>query len=217
MNVVDVRRRLILVGCVAFAYWTAFAPSRWLLGASLAALHNPPYRGFAGKFIPHLLLYSTLTAVVSAILWTVLYRKGLMPALRLRWTRLTIPLGVVGGVVGLAAALIVVAASSPPHTIHWLGVDPWSIAGNIFSNFYEEFIFRGFALVALTAALGFWPAAIISSAMWAFEHNQYPLALQLTIVAVGVLWCWIARRANTLLAPYLSHMLLDIIGDALIP
>jgi hypothetical protein len=34
-------------------------------------------------------------------------------------------------------------------TVCELAPVPWKIAGNVFSNFYEEFVYRGFMLVAL--------------------------------------------------------------------
>jgi hypothetical protein len=60
------------------------------------------------------------------------------------------------------------------------------------------------------------PAAIISSAMWGYTHNQYPLSLQALIMAVGVYFSWLMRKAQSLWTPYASHMVLDIVGDSLI-
>jgi len=118
--------------------------------------------------------------------------------------------------------LVVMESPDRPHagwvsrTVHWIDPVPWKIAGNIFSNFYEEFIFRGFMLTALAAAIGFWPAAIVSSAMWGFTHNQYPLSLQALIAAIGIYWSYLTRRARSLWTPYSAHMVLDIVGDSLI-
>ena len=105
---------------------------------------------------------------------------------------------------------------SRDRTARWIDPVPWKIAGNVFSNFYEEFVYRGFMLAALAAAIGFWPAAIISSAMWGYTHSQYPLSLQALIMAVGVYFSWLMRKAQSLWTPYASHMVLDIVGDSLI-
>jgi membrane protease YdiL (CAAX protease family) len=81
------------------------------------------------------------------------------------------------------------------------------------SNFFEEYAYRGFILVALTAALGFWPAAILSSLAFAASHTQYPLSLQAMIVVVAFLWAWAGKQAGGLLAPYTAHMTLDWLID----
>ena len=61
-----------------------------------------------------------------------------------------------------------------------------------------------------------WPAAIVSSVLWGYTHNQYPLSLQALIAAMGIYFCWLTRRTQSLWTPYASHMVLDIVGDSLI-
>ncbi len=210
------RRALILLSVLA-AYASTFAPERFVLERGLELLGNPPYEGWRGLFLPHLLLYSTLPAVVCAILWYLSYRGRLLPGIPSAHTGKAFLWGAGAGAASLLAILVVVASTMPRGTIHWIGLDPLKIFANVFSNFYEEFIFRGFLLTALTALISFWPAAIISSILWAAEHTQYPWALRLAIAAVGVLWCWIIKRTRSFLAAYEAHMLVDIFGDALIP
>ena len=144
-------------------------------------------------------------------------RARILPAPRLGWpTARQLGAGVVGGILALIATVVFVYVLFPPNTVHWIDPVPWKIAGNVFSNFYEEFVYRGFMLVALGAAIGFWPAAIITSAMWGYTHNQYPLSLQALIMAVGVYFSWLMRKAQSLWTPYAAHMVLDIVGDSLI-
>jgi membrane protease YdiL (CAAX protease family) len=83
-------------------------------------------------------------------------------------------------------------------------------------NFYEEYVYRGFILAALAAALGFWPAAILSSIMFGATHTQYPLVLQGMIAALAVIWAWAGQRGGGLVAPYTAHMALDWILDPVI-
>lgn len=201
---------------VLVAYGSNFWPGRLVLSAGMDALGNPSYAGFVGVVLPHLLLYSTLMAALSAALWTLLARSGLLPWPELGNFRQAIVPGVLGGVLALVLTLCVVLATFPAGTIHWIAPDPWKVGGNVFSNFFEEFVFRGFVLVALRRVIGFWPAALLSSAMWAFTHTQYPLTLQLCILATGVGFCWLARRARSLWAPYVAHEVLDVLGDSLI-
>ena len=209
--------RALLIISAAAVYAVNFWPSRQVTNAGLIALGRPEYVGFKGMFLPHLLLYSTLTACVAALLWFTFVRAHILPAPRLGPpTARQLGAGVVGGIVALIATVVFVYVLFPPNTVHWIDPVPWKIAGNVFSNFYEEFVYRGFMLVALGAAIGFWPAAIITSAMWGYTHNQYPLSLQALIMAVGVYFSWLMRKAQSLWTPYASHMVLDIVGDSLI-
>jgi membrane protease YdiL (CAAX protease family) len=208
-------KALILLAVVV-AYGSNFWPGRMVLAGGLKALGNPQYHGPVGIFLPHLLLYSTLMAAVSAVLWWTLVRARLLRPPQFGNVKASAVLGLIGGLAALALSLIVIRLALPAGTIHWIAPDPWKIAGNVFSNFYEEFVFRGFVLLALRRLVGFWPAAVVSSAMWAFTHVQFPLTIQLTILVVGVGFCWIAQRARSLLAPYFAHEVLDLLGDSLI-
>jgi len=60
------------------------------------------------------------------------------------------------------------------------------------------------------------PAAVVTSALWAATHTQYPLSLQVTIFAVGVLLAWVAQSARTLWAPWGAHMIMDVVLDSLV-
>lgn len=209
--------RALLFACVVAVYSVRFWPSPILNHAVMGWLGNPEYAGFKGMFLPHLLLYSTLTAICAAMVWLVLVRRCILPSPLLgRVSRRQVLLGVLGGLVPLAATLLLVYLAFPPGSLQWIGPVGWKIAGNVFSNFYEEFIYRGFFLVALTAAIGLWPAAVLSSGMWAFTHTQYPLSLQALIAATGILWCWLSRKVRSLWTPYISHMVLDVVADSLI-
>jgi membrane protease YdiL (CAAX protease family) len=208
-------RRAIVLICVALAYGSTWWPEHWVLAQGMAWLGEPAYSGFVGKFLPHALLYSTLPAAVCAVLWTILpYAKFLPPIPLTRGDNL-VGYGVLGALVAIAAT-IALALTSGMGTLRWIGIDPWGVAGNAFSNFYEEFIFRGFILAGLTVVMGFWPAAVIASGLWAAQHTQFPLSLQALIGATGIFWCWIRVRARTLWAPYLSHEIMDTVLDAAI-
>jgi membrane protease YdiL (CAAX protease family) len=208
--------RTIVLACVLVAYASSLWPEHWILSHGLAWLGYPPYAGFRGKFLPHALLYSTLTAVISAILWLILSWRKLLPPIALGRGKRVLPYGMLGAIIAMTAIVVLVLVTPALGKLHWIGIDPWGMAGNLFSNFYEEFIFRGFILAGLTAVIGFWPAAIVSSALWAAQHTQYPLSFQATICGIGIVWCWIRDRARTLWAPYLSHEIMDTVLDAVI-
>jgi membrane protease YdiL (CAAX protease family) len=181
----------------------------------LRAFGNPPYQG-VWLLIPHLFLYTTLQALVCFVLWSLLARAGWMPPLRpsLRWR--TFAWGVLAGLVSVAITVAFFFATGQAGAFHAPRVDAWNAAANIFSNFYEEYVYRGFILAALTAALGFWPAALLSSIAFGATHQQYPLSLQALIAAVAILWAWVGKRGGGLLAPYTAHMILDWIMDPII-
>ncbi len=208
-------QRAVVLGCVALAYGSAWWPEHWLLAQGMAWLGEPAYAGFTGKFLPHVLLYSTLPAAVCAGLWLLLSNAKILPSIPLSRGHNLAGYGVLGAVAAIAATIALMLTTGM-GTLRWIGIDPWGVAGNVFSNFYEEFIFRGFVLTGLTAVVGFWPAAVVSSGLWAAQHTQYPPSLRVLIGATGILWCWVRIRARTLWAPYLSHEIMDTALDALI-
>jgi membrane protease YdiL (CAAX protease family) len=210
----SIRARLTILAALAFCYWTSFQPSAWVLRHGLHAFGDPAYRG-TGILIPHLLLYSTLTAACCAVAWWLLARARMLPPPQLAVTPAALAWGVGGGVASVAISLVVLPLLHFGH-IHWIGVDGWNVAGNLFSNFFEEFIFRGLLLVGLTAVIGFWPAALLSSTAFGLEHSQYPVMLRAYVGLIGVFWCWIARRSRSLWAAWLAHMIADLVVDALV-
>lgn len=204
-------RKLLLLICAAAAYAVGFQPTWMLRDSVLAAFGSPAYQD-VWILIPHLFLYSTLSALVCLALWLALIRAKWLPPMPFAFSRGVIIWGLVAGV-ATALASFAYFAIQMPDAIHAARFNPWIAGANIFSNFYEEFIFRGFLLAALTAVFGFWPAAAVSSIAFAAVHTQYPLDLQALIAAFALLWCWIVRRAKSVWSAYVAHMALDCIVD----
>lgn len=193
--------------------FSAFQPADWVRVAAQTAAGPHPYEG-VWIFIPHLLFYSTFTAAVAAACWLALVRAGAMQAPPFALSRSVAVWALAGGAISVLACLAFLPLAGLGK-LTWVGFDGWKIAGNVFSNFYEEFIFRGFLLAALTALLGFWPAAVVSSLVFAFTHGQYPLSLQLFIAATSVFWCWLVRHTRSLWSAYGAHMIVDVVIDAI--
>ncbi len=210
------RWRLPIVLASLAILWAARFPETAIRVATLRALGSPRYEGFVGLFLPHMLLYSTTSAACAFILWIVLARLGVVPAPRFPVNRAVLSHGLVVGLLASALTAVVVFLMAGAGAFHWVGLNGWKIAGNLFSNFFEELIFRGFVLTALGAVIGFWPAALASSIWWAATHVQYPLPLRACIAAVGLLFCWELRRTKSVIAPYISHQTLDVILDSVI-
>jgi membrane protease YdiL (CAAX protease family) len=212
----DWRSRSALVAAAAAVYLIGLWPTWWLRDSVLRAAGHPAYAGL-WKFLPHLLLYSTLAAIAAAVAWIVFARAGVLEPPQLgkgHGALVTSLIGALGAILLVLGALV---ATGQTSAIGWKAPDPWLIAGNVGSNFFEEFIFRGFILTALATAIRFWPAAVVSSVLWAALHTQFPMTLRIVVFAVGVLFAWITRKAQTLWSPWGAHMVMDIVLDSLIP
>ncbi len=206
-------QRGVLIAAAAAAYGIGLWPSWWLRDLVRSAFGNPAYEDI-WILIPHLFLYTTLPALFCFVAWSILARLQWMPALRLSPHLTTIGWGLGAGLASVAIILAFFFATGQAGAFHTPRIDPWIAAANVFSNFYEEYVFRGFILAALAAALGFWPAAIISSVAFAATHTQYPLSFQAMIAAIALLWAWVGKRG--LLAPYAAHMTLDWLLDPIL-
>jgi membrane protease YdiL (CAAX protease family) len=205
-------RQIVILLCALLGFATLFQPSDILREYVLTQAGNPPYIG-VWILIPHLFLYSTLAALACGLLWLALAMLGLLPPIELGINAAVVGWGVLGAIVALAITFGYFAYASP-SAIHWIEPDPWKIGGNLFSNFFEEFIFRGFLLTALTAVFGFWPAALLTSVAFGAIHSQYPLPLQAMVAAGGFVWAVVKRQAASLWAPWVSHTMLDVIADS---
>ena len=208
----SIARRIVLIGAAGAAYVVSFWPTPLLRDAVLNAFGNPPYKG-VWLLIPHLFLYTTLQALGCLLLWTIFVRAGWMPKLQLSLRWRTFAWGLGAGLFSIAVMVAFFVAMGQAGAFHAPHVDPWNAGANIFSNFFEEYVYRGFILAALAAALEFWPAAILSAIMFGATHTQYPLVLQGMIAALAAVWAWAGKHGGGLLAPYTAHMTLDWILD----
>ena len=211
----DLKSQAIVLLALLIVYASNWWPTTPVRVGALKALHLTTYERW-GIFLPHLLLYSTIMAALSAVSWIALASAGRLPRPPLGNLRQSVMPGVIGGLLALICAVLTALAFFPPDTVRWIDPNPWEIAGNIFSNFYEEFVWRGFLLFGLRELVGFWPAAVITSASWAVVHTQYPLAGQVLVFAIGIGFAWLVRVSRSLWAPYIAHEVLDILGDSLI-
>ena len=71
----------------------------------------------------------------------------------------------------------------------------------LLSAIAEEFLFRGYAQFTLTTGVGFWPAALVLSALFGLSHlsnNGETIFGALSVVGFGLLLCLFLRRTGTL-------------------
>ena len=68
-------------------------------------------------------------------------------------------------------------------------------------GFFEEFLMRGYALYTLTTGMGFWPSAILLSAIFGAVHLRNPgeeWTGGLSAALIGVFFCFTVRRTGSL-------------------
>ena len=72
----------------------------------------------------------------------------------------------------------------------------------------EEFHYRGYGLYTLTQGIGFWPAAVVSSAFFGYSHLGNPGENWLGVLnvgAAGLLFCLLLRKSGNLWMPIGFH------------
>jgi membrane protease YdiL (CAAX protease family) len=88
--------------------------------------------------------------------------------------------------------------------------------GNAFSNFYEEYIYRGALLAILMKYLGNKSVAItISALVFCQGHLHFPLPLLLVVFLSALLWGAMVLRYQSIWPAWLSHCVMDFIADSI--
>lgn len=89
-------------------------------------------------------------------------------------------------------------------TMHGARIGKFSLFWALFFllvGFYEEFAFRGYLLFAFSQAIGFWPAALLSSLIFGYVHHHNPgenWVGALGAAAIGLFFCFTLRRTGNL-------------------
>lgn len=79
-------------------------------------------------------------------------------------------------------------------------------------GFTEEFVFRGYTLFTLSTGMGFWPSAVLMSALFAFVHYFNPNETWAGLTQVfwwGMMACIALRRTGSLWLPIGLHAAWD--------
>jgi len=127
-----------------------------------------------------------------------------------------------GGAIGFAAITSLLVAMRLVGafyfgTIALHGVDVWKWAAVyalvfILVALREEFRARGYALYTLTDGIGFWPATIISAAIFGYGHHGNSGEDWIGLFNAGLfglLACFLLRRTGNLWMPIGVHMAFD--------
>jgi uncharacterized protein len=87
----------------------------------------------------------------------------------------------------------------------------WAVT-MILATMVEEFLYRGYLQFTLTSGIGFWPAAVITSALMAAAHMLNPgwtLLGLFTVGMFGLIACLLLRRTGDLWMPLGLHVAWD--------
>jgi uncharacterized protein len=117
----------------------------------------------------------------------------------------------IGTIVGLAAISGCLLAIFFLHGFHITGLNihgstiplataAWCLTF-VIVGLSEEFTFRGYLQYTLTTGMGFWPAAIVMSVLFAAAHTGNPGESKTGVASVflfGMLFCLFLRRRGTL-------------------
>lgn len=164
---------------------------------------------------------STLLVLLLAVAAASLFRSPNEPG---PWRALgvTVPLGrplLAMFIAGLPMLLTYGLAAGMPSGLDGTGL----LFGALVWPLREEWLFRGYAFGQLTqrAGWGFWPAALVTSLLFAVGHlyqvvtGELELGGAIGILAItgfgGVFYCWLFRRWGTnLWAPFFLHLFMNL-------
>jgi uncharacterized protein len=96
-----------------------------------------------------------------------------------------------------------------PQILHWAVL--WALCLT-FVGLFEEFLFRGYSLFTLSSGVGFWPAAILLSLLFAAVHLENSGEGRVGVAGVfvvGLLWCFTVRRTGSLWLAVGMHAAFD--------
>jgi len=122
----------------------------------------------------------------------------------------------------LASIIIAGLMSGVILTSTWGQLDPawhWGImAGNVFSNMYEEVFFRGFLFgMLLKFSRSPWWAIVVTAAFFTLAHGQYAGWESFGFFFLALPFGWLTWKSGWIFWPYVVHMLVDWIVDPWLP
>ena len=172
------------------------------------------YRSTPGKFSFESLLFSEMIGFISAFGAAVVmsflehrpvgcYGLPVHQAFgKLFWQGALLGFLEISAVIGLICAFG--GYSFGPLALHGAQLVHWAILWALcltFVGLFEEFLFRGYTLFTLSSGVGFWPAAILLSLLFAAVHLQNSGEGRVgvaSVFVVGLLWCFTVRRTGSL-------------------
>jgi uncharacterized protein len=176
--------------------------------------HQTPHVGTANSLSPTGALLSDgpifLFSVIAALIMSRIEHR--------KWSEYGLPLrfafgkhfwlGILVGFLSISASLLAIFTL---HGFHLAGIAihgetlltataAWT-AAFVIVGLGEEFAFRGYLQFTLTTGIGFWPAAILLSALFGLAHSANPGESKFGLVSVvcfALLFCLFLRRTGNL-------------------
>jgi membrane protease YdiL (CAAX protease family) len=118
------------------------------------------------------------------------------------WQGLLIGLSEISLIVGVMAAFH--AYSFGSLSFHGLKIVQWGLlwlVAAVLIGFSEEFLFRGYTQYTLAEGIGFWPAVIVLSLLFAAVHQTNPGENWVGVINIfftGLVWAFALRRTGSL-------------------
>jgi len=166
-------------------------------------------------FLKHVFFYSLTNAVLCFGTFLVFAKLKMfrLPSLK-RNVKSSLVKGFVAGLI--ITALTVIQVFLTKSQFHF-NLDIWEITGNIFSNAYEEIIYRGLIFTGMLYLFRIsWAAFIVSGLIFGWSHTQYNLFMQFGVGVVGVILSYLYYNTGNLLAPWTTHQVTDTIVDTIL-
>lgn len=119
--------------------------------------------------------------------------------------------------VAVARAILGHSPGTPqqiPSCLHGGWLAAFSVLAVVLAPIGEETLFRGFLFKGLRRRFSFWPAALISGAVFGLVHYQSELFLLIipSLVVVGIGLAWVYERRQSLLASMVAHGTFNLLG-----
>ncbi len=162
------QRAIVLISSIGIWLFAFLIFKPWIV-----KFYSPLLKDFSDGprlFFKHTFIFSTPTALICFLWMTLLMNLGLIPKIHFKISLPQINTGLVWGLIIVIVTLLISPLLGMPIGFHY---NPWSIAGNFFSNFCEELIFRGLLFYAIWSSLGNkYFAIILSGIIFGLTHEQ---------------------------------------------
>lgn len=162
----------------------------------------------------HMFTYSLATTLCCYVLYLVFVRLGYFKAIKLGFDRESIIVGVVTGII-----MAVIAAPFLVYKGWTFGFDPnfFSIIGNIFSNTYEEFVYRIFVFLGTIYLFkDIRIGLVVSASIFGLSHSDYPWDFQILVALMGGIMSLSYLRTRSFASVVIAHQVVDIIVDSIL-
>lgn len=160
------------------------------------------------------LLFWLPVVAVCVIAW--LYRNEIRAYSFRSWQTVSfwssVFLALTQGIIGQAIGIAVVAYGfGIAQSSAAFAVTPAVIINAVlFSTILEETVYRGIIFKTLDRYIGFWPASVLSSLVFATAHfRDYSAFLGYAIL--GIVWCRAYKKSGDLSVPIVAHMLFNAV------